>query len=303
MLTGGIDLGGTKIDARLFDNDWHAVESRRIATPQTGYGDLLDALAEQIGWLEAIAGDPNLPVGVGAPGIVDRDTGTVLTANLPATGQTLPADVAARAGRPVPWMKDCAAFALAEAAHGAGRGHRTVLGLILGTGVSGGLVRDGIPLQGSNDLAGEYGQMPLPATLVEEYALPLLPNGVGLTGCYETLCSAPGLTRLAELRLGKAVSPPEIADAGQDGAAVLDLWARIVGEMLGSLMLAADPDCVVLGGGLSNLPDVTDLIETGTQPALLPGARLPQIVLASDPVGAGARGAAVAARMTLEEAG
>ena len=296
MLTGGIDLGGTKIEARLFDSAWQTVESRRIATPQSSYAKLLDGLADQIGWLERTADDPELSVGVGAPGIVDRDTGTVLTANLPASGQTLPTDIATRTGRPVPWIKDCTAFALAEARYGAGRGHRTVLGLILGTGVSGGLVRDGIPLQGPNDLAGEYGQMPLPATLVEQHGLPLLPDGIGSTGCYETLCSGPGLTRLAELRLGKAMSPVEIAEAGQDGAEVLDLWARIVGEMLGSLMLATDPDCVVLGGGLSNLPDVTDLIARGTEPTRLPGTRLPRFVLADDPDGAGARGAAMIAR-------
>lgn len=303
MLTGGIDLGGTKIEARLFDSDWQAVESRRIATPQTSYVDLLDALADQIDWLETMSGATDLPVGVGAPGIVDAMTGAIVAANLPATGQTLPADLAARVGRAVPWTKDCTAFALAEAWHGAGRGHNVVMGLILGTGVSGGLIRNGQPVRGLNDLAGEYGQIPLPATLVEEHGLPLLPNGLGWSGCYETLCSGPGLTRLAELRLGEAMSPAKVAEAGKDGAEVLDLWGRIVGEMLGGLMRVVDPDCVVLGGGLSNLPDVTNLVSRGTEPTLLPGTRLPTIVLAEDPDGAGARGAALAARAAVEETG
>ena len=304
MLTGGIDLGGTKIESRLFDADWQTVESRRVATPQTNYADLVGALAGQIAWLEQMSGDAALPVGIGSPGIVDQQTGAILTANLPATGRTLPADIAARAGRPVPWLKDCTAFVLSEAQLGAGRGHRGVMGLILGTGVSGAFVRDGATLDGHADLAGEYGHMPLPATLVAAHDLPLIQCGCGRTGCYETYCAGPGLARLAEIRLGRAMTPAKIAAAAEAGdpavGEVLSLWARIVGELLGTLMRALDPDCVVLGGGLTNMPGAVGRIAEGAAPTLLPGTRLPRIVLAEDGDSSGARGAALAARMAAE---
>ena len=136
MIAAGIDLGGTKIEAQLFDAGWQRVTARRIATP-ADYPTLVGAVADQIAWAEA-QGGAGIAVGIAAAGLVNPATGLALTANLPASGKPFPADIAAAAGRPVTYVNDCRAQALSEARFGAGRGFATVLGLNLGTGLAGG---------------------------------------------------------------------------------------------------------------------------------------------------------------------
>ena len=131
----GIDLGGTKMEAQVFDDAWSVAARRRRDTPKD-YVDLVTELADLIRWADAQTSGP-VPVGIGAAGLVNPKTGLALTANLVATGQPFPADIARAVGRPVTYVNDCRALALSEAIFGQGKGRRTVMALILGTGVGG----------------------------------------------------------------------------------------------------------------------------------------------------------------------
>ncbi|MES2145025.1 MAG: ROK family protein [Pseudomonadota bacterium] len=155
MIAVGIDLGGTKIEAQIFDADWTRVAQRRIDTPRD-YPGLVAAMADQIAWAGA-QGGPRLPVGIAAAGLVNPATGLALTANLAATGHPFPADIAATAGRRVSYVNDCRALTLSEAIFGAARGLSPAVGLILGTGIGGGVAVEGRLVEGPATLGGEFG--------------------------------------------------------------------------------------------------------------------------------------------------
>ena len=184
---GGIDLGGTKIEARLFDDDLRELERRRIPTPTRTYPSLLEALEDQMNWLDGQA--KGCMIGVGAPGLINPQSGVIFCANLPASGQTLGADLGARLGRPVSLINDCRAFTLSEALLGAGRPFDSVLGLVIGTGVAGGYAIQGRLATDLNGGHGEYGHLPMPASLLERHSLPVTACACGSIGCFETFLS------------------------------------------------------------------------------------------------------------------
>ena len=293
-LAGGIDLGGAKIEAQLFDPSlgWTAIDRREIPTPATDYGALLDALAEQHVWLEERGASQ---VGIGAPGLALSD-GRAMTANLPSDGKPFSKDLARLLGKPATIVNDCRAFAYSEALLGAGRGASPVLGLVIGTGVAGGLVTGGVLIDGPNGQAGEYGHMTLAHGTAGRYGLPLLRCGCGREGCYETLCSGPGIARIAEATTGRAATAEELAARTDAGAAeTLRIWAEIVAEMLAGVVLATDPEIVVLGGGVSKMAGVAGRLSRALKPLLLDGVRAPDIRPAEGGDRSGARGAALLA--------
>jgi len=301
---GGIDLGGTKIEARLFDDRWAVLATRRLATPTDDYDDLVTALHEQIRWLQAEAGDPELPVGVGAPGLINPATGIAFTANLPATGRTLSADLSARSGKSVPFLNDCRAFALSEAALGAGRDHATVAGLVLGTGVAGGLVVNGALAPTQNGQGGELGHCAISHQIVERLGLPIRGCGCGRIGCYETLLSGPGLQHLAQHVTGNEISPEDLAARvlarDTDAELVYQHWLQLAAELVDLMMMTYDPNCIVLGGGLSHLPNLCARLVAQTAKIALPGTAVPQICLAEGGDSSGARGAALFAKRVAQ---
>ncbi len=294
-LAGGMDVGGTKIEAKLFGPGWSVLDSRRTATPTGDYQSLLQGISDQFDWLEQSADRVDIPIGIGVPGLVDHATGHMVIANLPVEGRNLAKDFASARGRAVPFVNDCRAFTLSEAVLGAGRGHGAVLGLVIGTGVAGGLAVNGQLLGARNDAAGEFGHTPIPATLAREYDLPILRCGCGQMGCYETFVSGPGLERLAEHLTGTRASTAQIAG----DARVMQVWARLAGAMLRTILLVADPDVIVLGGGLSNIPGLADLLAGELPNDLLAGVSPPPVRLAEGGDASGARGAAL---MALEDA-
>lgn len=305
-IAAGIDLGGTKIEAQLFAADWHLVARRRVDTPRD-YRALVAAVADQIAWLEAEAGGaagadvaagPALPLGIAAAGLVNPATKLALTANLPATGQPFPADIAAAAGRPVCYLNDCRALALSEAVFGAARGMNPAVGLVLGTGLGGGVVVDGRLLAGNAQLGGEFGHFALAAAPMVAHGLPVLRCGCGRLGCTETLISGPGLARIVAQRTGRQMTPPEIVAARATEPELAECWAiwcELAAEMLLTLCLTVDPACVVLGGGLSRAPGLLADLTAALQRAQLAGFALPEIRLAEGGDASGARGAAYAA--------
>ncbi|MCW1917172.1 ROK family protein [Rhodobacter sp. KR11] len=292
IIAAGIDLGGTKIEAQVFDATWAKVDTRRVPTPKD-YNALVAEMAAAVAWAEGFA--PGLPVGIAAAGLVNPLTGLALTANLPATGRPFPADIATAAGRGVVYINDCRAQALSEAQFGAARGFKTALALNLGTGLAGGIVVNGRLLEGPSGTGGEFGHFALPAHLTRD--LPLVACGCGRMGCTETLIAGPGLSRLLHHRTGRQLRAEEIVAgrADPDLAAVWQTWLGLTAELIHTLIMVVDPGCVVLAGGLSRAPGlVGDLSDALTRVAL-PGYGAPPILLAEGGDTTGARGAAFAA--------
>ena len=296
-LCGGIDLGGTKIEATLFGEDLSVTIRRRRSTPRDGYAALLDAVTAEIEWLRREAGSGDLPVGIGIPGLIDPATGVSLTSNLPARGRTLGRDLQGRVGAGLSMANDCKCFALSEANGGAGDGFPRVFGLIIGTGVGGGFCVHGNLETGANDLVGEVGHFGIPAHVAEELDLPVLPCGCGREGCYETLVSGPGLSAICKLLTGSAAKAHEISRAANAGdpamKRALDVWHRLTAELLFTIQLTLDPDCVVLGGGLSDIPGIDGSLKELLDTSFLPSSKKPNILKPVFGTASGCRGAAL----------
>ena len=290
----GIDLGGTKMEAQVFDDAWSVAVRHRRDTPKD-YADLVTELADLIRWADAQTSG-TVPVGIGAAGLVNPKTGLALTANLVATGQLFPADIACTIGRPVTYMNDCRALALSEAVFGQGKGRRTVMALILGTGVGGGIAVDGAILQGPTDTGGEFGHTSAPAHLVAKHDLPIWRCGCGRMGCIETYIAGPGLVRLAKHILGTDLTTVEIAARRNiDTGPVWQVWCDFSADLLHSLTLTTDPDLIVLGGGLTHIDRLVEDLSAAARRAQIGDFAVPEIVLAQGGETSGARGAAYAA--------
>jgi fructokinase len=250
----GIDLGGTKIEGIALSPGGEEIARRRVATPHD-YAALLEAITALVRKLDAAAERP-ATVGVGIPGTVVPRTGLVKNANSTwLNGRPLGRDLEERLDRPVRLMNDANCFAFSEATDGAAAGARVVFGVILGTGVGGGIVVDGRVLSGANLIAGEWGHNPLPWPTSDE--LPGPPCYCGKRGCVETWLSGPGFERDHAEHTGRRLSGREIAQAAASGdpgaAATLARYHDRLGRALASLVNVLDPDVVVLGGGMSNI--------------------------------------------------
>lgn len=296
MMALGIDLGGTKIEAQLFAPDWCVADRKRVATPAT-YPALVTTLCELVLWADAVCGEA-VTIGIGAAGAVRPRDGIVLAANLPAQGKPLPADLAQAVGRSVSYLNDSRALALSEAVFGVGRCHASVFALVIGTGVGGGHVRDGRLQTGTSGTGGEVGHMSAPAHLVQAHGLPVIDCACGRRGCTETLISGAGMVRLAKAVTGQELDAPQIVAARAcDPAmrAVWDLWCALTADLIQTLTLTLDPDCVVLGGGLSDIPGVVADLTAAVAHAQFEGFGCPVILRAEGGATSGARGAAYAA--------
>jgi fructokinase len=250
----GIDLGGTKIEAIALSPAGEEIARRRLDTPRD-YVASLDAIARLVRDLERAAGAAGT-VGVGIPGAVVPRTGLVKNANSTwLNARPLGRDLEERLGRPVRLMNDANCFALSEATDGAAAGAHVVFGVILGTGVGGGIVVDGRVLLGANLIAGEWGHNPLPWHTPDEHPGP--PCYCGKRGCIESWLSGPGFERDHAQHSGVTLSGREIVRAAAEGdagaTATLARYHDRLGRALASLIHVLDPDVVVLGGGMSNI--------------------------------------------------
>jgi fructokinase len=258
----GIDLGGTKIEGVALDDSGEQLARFRVPTPQHDYDATVQALAGMVHRLEEAAGARGT-VGIGIPGVVSPSTGLVKNANsVWLIGHPLDRDLEQRLGRPVRVANDANCFALSEAVDGSGappaaRGPypHVVFGVIIGTGVGGGVVVDGKVLVGQNAIAGEWGHNPLPWPNPDEYPGPEC--YCGRRGCIETFLSGPGLARDHQQHGGAAVDALAIvqqAAAGEPAAeATLSRYEDRMARALASILNVLDPDVVVLGGGLSKI--------------------------------------------------
>ena len=294
MRFGGIDLGGTKIEARLFEGaDARTVETRRAPTPLESFEALIGGLADAVAWLEERGGG-GIPIGLAVPGAIDPGTGRLEAVNLPRGGRPLAAEIERVCGRPIQAIPhDAMAFAVSEARGGAADGERCVAGLILGTGLGAGFCIDGHVPPRASGLAVEIGHVGVPAAALSRHDLPLWPCACGRAGCFEAYVAGPGLARLAAHRLGRPVAPPDLA-AATGGSDVLAIWFDIVAEALRVIQITLDPGTVVLGGGLSNLPDMEARL-AGAFAARAMGTGRPAIRRAAHGDSSGARGAGLIA--------
>lgn len=258
----GIDLGGTKIAAVALADDGRTLFERRTNTPRGDYAACLDAIADLVAAAEAAAGRQGT-VGIGMPGSLSPLSGRAQNANSTwLNGRPFGQDVERRLGRPVRLANDANCFALSEAVDGAAAGARSVFGVIVGTGCGGGLVVEGRPIDGPRGIGGEWGHNPLPWMSADEYPGPAC--WCGLTGCLETFLSGPGLAADHGTRTGDALTAAEIAERAQAGdtaaRATLARHASRLARGLAGVVNIFDPDVIVLGGGLSNMPHLYECV-------------------------------------------
>lgn len=269
----GVDLGGTKIEAIRMAPDGTISARYRIASPQHDYAATIAAIQNLVARLEGdgpMGGPPNfIPVGIGIPGSLSKRTGRVHNANSTwLNGRDLRADVTAALSRPVSITNDANCFALSEATDGAGAGAATVLGVILGTGTGSGIVINGRIVDGPLGIGGEFGHNPLPwpkpDVKPELNEVPGPQCWCGRFGCLETWLSGPGLS-VDHARVTGARLPSEAivaaATLGNSAAkATLDRHAGRLARGLAHVVNIVDPDVIVLGGGLSNLAHLYEVL-------------------------------------------
>jgi len=228
----GVDLGGSKIELIALDESGAELLRSRIPTPQGNYGATVQAVKALVSYAEAKL-DTKTTVGIGMPGALSRATGLVKNANSTCLiGHDLKGDLEKALDREVRLANDANCFALSEAVDGAGKGAEVVFGVILGTGVGGGIVVHGRVLEGPNAIAGEWGHNPLPSPRKQD--LPLPDCYCGRKGCIETFLSGPALKR------------------DNDRARYEERLARALAGVINIL----DPHVIVLGGGISNIPSL-----------------------------------------------
>ncbi|UTF61737.1 ROK family protein [Gilvimarinus sp. DA14] len=264
----GIDLGGTKTEVILLGEDSRELFRKRIPTARDDYQRTLDDLATLVADAEAAAGCDLLPVGLGIPGTVSRQTGLVKNANSTwLNGQPLQVDLSQRLGRDVKVTNDANCLAVSEAADGAGAGYDFVFAAILGTGCGGGVCYRGAPFAGPNGVGGEWGHNPLPWT--RDAQLNARPCYCGRFGCQETFLSGTGIGITYRLATGKTLDAAQVVELWRAGdAAAIEVMTAYMDQLaraLAAVINVMDPDVIVLGGGASNIDEIYQQV-----PAILP---------------------------------
>lgn len=252
MLRIGIDLGGTKIEALALDEAGRELARKRIPTPRDYVGSIA-AVRGLVLEIEGALGRGRAHVGVGHPGAIVPATGLVARANSTwLNGKPFARDLAAALERPVRFSNDANCLAVSEATDGAAAGRRVVFGVILGTGVGGGVVVDGRVIDGANGVGGEWGHNPLPWPRDDERPGPSC--FCGKSGCIEQWIAGPGLAADHARVTGETLSGPEIAARAAAGDAKADATLtrheERLARALASIINVIDPDAIVLGGGI-----------------------------------------------------
>jgi predicted NBD/HSP70 family sugar kinase len=267
MKLWGLDLGGTKIEGAIIDPERPDVALHRLRLPtesSRGYDHIVAQIGRVVTQLEAESGlkRPDV-IGVGTPGASEPSTGLLKNSNTTClNGRPLAADLSAHLQVKARLANDANCCALAEATLGSARGRAVVMGLILGTGVGGGIVVNGQVVEGCHGIAGEWGHNPINGETAACYC--------GRKGCVETVISGPALERFYRSQGGEPIRLPEITQRAKAGETLaLATLARLrdkFGEAIAAVINILDPDAIVIGGGVGNL----DLLyEEETRAAIL----------------------------------
>ena len=249
----GIDLGGTKIEAVIFDTDAPDRPVCRLRVPteaEKGYAHIRAQIVKLCDMIRQESGMP-LPdkIGMGTPGVIDPSTGRLKNSNSQClNGEKLQKDLQADLGLRLVTANDANCFALAEATLGAARNYPTVFGVILGTGVGGGIVVNGHVLEGCHGIAGEWGQLVIdPSGPASNY---------GTMGTVEAMIAGPALERFYAARSGQSRKLKEIAERTSidgDAQATIEHLTDTLAKSLGMIIDVLDPHAIVLGGGVGNI--------------------------------------------------
>jgi len=294
----GIDLGGTKIEGIVLD-DASEVARIRVETPRD-YAATVEAIASLVESLDErvesrATRSRSASVGVGIPGAEAPATGLVKNANsVWLIGRPLRGDLERRLGRAVRIANDANCFAVSEATDGAAAGAEVVFGVIVGTGTGAGIVVRGKVLTGPNGIAGEWGHNAMPWPTDDERPGPAC--YCGQHGCIETFLSGPGLQADDERWSGRRRTPAAIAaDAVSGDRSAQETLARHAERMaraLASIINVLDPDVIVLGGGLSNIPSLYEQVPRLWGSHVFSDAGRTRLVRARHGDSSGVRGAA-----------
>jgi fructokinase len=258
----GVDLGGTKIEAVALGPQGKVALRRRIATPSGDYAATIAAIKALVEALEGALGERG-SVGIGMPGSLSPTTGLVRNANSTwLNGRPFDRDLTEALGRRLKFANDANCFALSEAVDGAGGGAAVVFGVILGTGVGGGIVIERKPLIGANAIAGEWGHSPLPSPGDTERPGPAC--YCGKMGCVETFLSGPGLALDHERATGERLEAEALAAGAAAGDAAarssLERYEDRLARSLAVVINLLDPDIIILGGGLGRIERLYDTV-------------------------------------------
>ncbi|MBI4755661.1 MAG: ROK family protein [Betaproteobacteria bacterium] len=258
----GIDLGGTKIEIIALSADGRQLLRRRAATPQGDYDATLATVASLVRETDAATGQRGA-VGICTPGALSPVTGLLRNSNSTClNGRPIKADLERRLGREIRIANDANCFALSEAVDGAGSGADIVFGVILGTGVGGGIVVRGRVLDGANAIAGEWGHNPLPFCHRSDEPPPAC--YCGRHGCIETYLSGPGMAADHLRTSGESRMPEQVvagAEAGEPACvATVERYQERLARALAQVINVIDPQVIVLGGGLSNIGSLYEAV-------------------------------------------
>jgi len=242
----GVDLGGTKTEAILLDETLNVIERKRISTPQNDYQQILNSISSLV--LEISENVSDFSLGICTPGAISKQTGLIKNSNTQCLiGKSLKEDLENKLGKKISIENDANCFAMAEATLGAAIDFDLVFGVIIGTGVGGGIVIDKKLYPGRTNIGGEWGHHTLHRNGNPCYC--------GKTGCVETYISGPSLENQWTKLTGKSLPLPEILDNidNEIGKKWKDKFLENFGFGLANVIDILDPDAIVLGGGLSNI--------------------------------------------------
>jgi len=248
----GIDLGGTKIEGVLVDEEFQVIERKRVPTNQNnGYESILNTIKDLVSELN---NNEKTSIGVCTPGALSKESGLIKNSNTQCLiGKDIKNDLEKILDQEISIENDANCFALAEARLGAAKNHDTVFGVIMGTGVGGGLVIDGKIHTGRTNIAGEWGHHCIKPNGNECYC--------GRKGCVETYISGPALEKKWNELTNQNISVADIVKNSQEDA--YKTWKKEFLENFGLSMANVidiiDPDAIVLGGGLSNISFLYDV--------------------------------------------
>ena len=287
----GIDLGGTKIEGLLADKSGEQLKRIRVKTPNGSYGEILNAIANLV---SELATTPDLPVGIGIPGSISPTSERVRNSNILALNRRLFAkDLEKTLGRPVRVANDANCFTISESTDGAGKEANSVFGVILGTGVGGGISINSQILEGQNSIAGEWGHNPLPRITSDASERRCY---CGRANCIESWLSGPGLSKTYKGFSKKDLTAEQIVklyEAGEEDA--IKTFSAFFDQLALALSVVTnilDPDIIVLGGGLSNIKSIYTEIPDRLEKLVFSDHFRTKIVKAKHGDSSGVRGAA-----------
>ena len=245
MYKVGIDLGGTKIEGICIDQNNSVIQRKRIPTnQQKGYSHIVDSIVSLVRDITKEIGDYS--IGICTPGAISKKTGLIKNSNTQCLiGKPLREDLEKSLGRKIKMENDANCFAMAEAVLGSGIGYPMVFGVIMGTGVGGGIVIDGKIHHGRTNIAGEWGHHILHQNGNQCYC--------GKRGCVETYISGPALEKRWTDITGRKEPLSEIIDNSELNLQWKQEFLDNFGISLANVIDILDPDVIVLGGGLSNI--------------------------------------------------